>query len=270
LPAPPTGRPRTGAGQAPGIGEEPQRPLGADLRIDLAQRAGGEVAGIGVGALAGLEGGGVEGGEGLQLDIDLAADLDHVGPAGALQLVGDVGDGPQVGGDVLAHPAVAPRRALDQHALLVAQRGRQTVDLRLGGVEHRLAGQAQEAADAGVELGRLVVGKGVVEAQHRHAVLDRRELLGPRGADPQGRRVFADQLGEAGLDVQVAALEGVVLGVGDRRGVLLVIAQVVGGQLVGQPRQLGIGLVLGEVGDGDLGHGRIRRLGNGGRLAGGG
>jgi hypothetical protein len=76
----------------------------------------------------------------------------------------------------------------------------------------------------------LVVGKGVVEAEHRHAVLDRRELLGPRRPDPQARRVVADQLREAVLDVEVAALERVVLGVAYRRRVLLVIAQVMSRQ----------------------------------------
>jgi hypothetical protein len=135
-------------------------------------------------------------------------------------------------------------------------------------VEHRLVRQPQEPADAGVEFCRLVVGEGVVEAQHRHAVLDWRELLGPRRAHPQRRGIVAHQVGEAFLDVEVAALEGVVVAVGDRRGVLLVIAQVVAGQFVGQALQLLDGLGFGEVGDGDLGHGRIRRLENGGRLAG--
>ncbi len=173
--------------QAPGIGEELQRPLGADLRIDLAQRAGGEVARIGIGALTSFLGGLIEGGEGLQLDIDLAAHLDHVGPARALQAVGDVGDGAQVGGDVLTHPAIAARRALDQHAFLVAQRSRQAIDLGLGrigdGVGRR---ETQETPNPRVELDRLVVGEGVVEAEHRHAVLDRGELLGPRRANPHG------------------------------------------------------------------------------------
>ena len=38
------------AEHAPGVGEEAQRPLGGDLRVDLAQRAGGGVARVGVGA----------------------------------------------------------------------------------------------------------------------------------------------------------------------------------------------------------------------------
>ncbi len=41
---------------APGVGEELQRPFGGDRRIDLAQRARREVARIGIGALAGLQG----------------------------------------------------------------------------------------------------------------------------------------------------------------------------------------------------------------------
>jgi hypothetical protein len=113
----------------------------------------------------------------------------------------------------------------------------------------------QEPPDPRVELGRLVVGEGVVQAEHRHAVLDGRELLGPRRADPHGRGVVAHQVREAGLDVEVAALEGVVVAVADRGGVLLVIGQVVGRQLVGQALQFLDGLGFGEVGDGDLRHG---------------
>jgi hypothetical protein len=54
---------------------------------------------------------------------------------------------------------------------------------------------------------------------------------------------------EAGLDLQVAPLERVVVRVGDRGIVLLVIADVVPGDLVGQAGQLVGGFSFGEVGD---------------------
>ena len=54
--APPAPRPGSRANGAlslaPGVGEEAQRPRGGDRRIDLAQRAGGGVARVGVGASA--------------------------------------------------------------------------------------------------------------------------------------------------------------------------------------------------------------------------
>ena len=50
---------------------------------------------------------------------------------------GIVVDGADIGGDVLARRAVAARRRLHQFAVLVAQRHRQPVDLRLGGEDER-------------------------------------------------------------------------------------------------------------------------------------
>jgi hypothetical protein len=140
-----------------------QATLGGDLRVDLAQRAGGGVARIDVGALAGGLGGCVERGEIIVPEVDLAAHLDDVRPAVARQTVRELADGLQVLRDVLADAAVTTGGALRQHAVLVAQRGREAVDLRLGGVGHSILSEAQEAANPGVELPGVVVGKGVVE-----------------------------------------------------------------------------------------------------------
>ncbi len=239
------------AGLAPGVGEELQRPPGGDGGIDLAQRAGGEVAGVGVGALARFHGGSVEGLELGQRRIDLAADFDDVGPALAVQSLGDVLQGAQVGGDVLAGAAVAPGGASDQHALLVTDRGGQAVDLRLGGEGHGLAGlQLQETPHAGHELDHVGSLEGVVEAQHRHAMHDRRELGRARRAHLQRRAVVAHQPREARFDRRVAPLQRVVVAIADRGFVFLVIANVVAGDLVGQPRQLLGGLGLAQVFDG--------------------
>jgi hypothetical protein len=248
------GRGEWAADFAPGVGEEPQRPFGRDGRIDLAQGAGGKVARVGVGALAGGLGDGVERLELRQRRIDLASDLDHVRNL-ARQPGRDVLQGAQVGGDVLAGAAVAPGRAADQDALLVADRGGQTVNLGLGREGHRLVRrQIQETAHPGDEGLDLLVREGVVQAEHRHAMLDRRELLRPRGADLQGRAVLSHQMRKVRLDLFVTTLERVVLGVADRRGVMLVIAQVMPGQFVGEPLKLDGGFGFGEVGDGDHGH----------------
>jgi hypothetical protein len=172
----------------PGVGEESQRTGRGDRRVDLAQGAGGGVARIGVGLLARLGGRGVQGGERLMAQVDLAADLDDVRPTGAGEPLRDVADGPDVLGDVLSDPPVAAGGRLDEVALLVADRAAEAVDLGLGGVAHRLVGgEPQETPDAGVELDRFRVGEGVVEAEHGHAVLDRRELLRTRRADPERR-----------------------------------------------------------------------------------
>src|SRR6185437_8895167 len=205
------------ADEAPGVGEEVQVALGGDLRVELAQRAGGGVARVDVGRLAGGLHRRVQRGEVGVFEVDLAADLDDLRPAVAGEAMRNLANGLQVGGDVLAHPPVAARGALHEDALLVAQRGRETVDLRLGGVGDRVVAEAQETADTGVELARLVVREGVVERQHRHAVLDRGEGRRPRRADLQRGRVLANEVREARLDRRVALLERIVGGVRDRR-----------------------------------------------------
>ncbi len=115
---------------APGVGEELERTRGGDARVELAQRAGGEVARIGEGRLAGLGLAGVERAKIGVAHIDLSARLEDFGRAG--QAVRDGVDGADIGGDVLALVAVAPRRRLDELAVLVAQAAREPVDLRLG------------------------------------------------------------------------------------------------------------------------------------------
>ncbi len=58
---------------APGVGEELERPRGGDARVELAQRAGGEVARIGEGRLAGLGLAGVQRAKIGVAHVDLAA-----------------------------------------------------------------------------------------------------------------------------------------------------------------------------------------------------
>src|SRR5437763_16151997 len=79
--AKPRQRSRLGAGEglgrlAPGIGEEFERPRRRDARVELAQRAGGEIARIGENLLAGGGALRVESEKRLALHIDFAADLD--------------------------------------------------------------------------------------------------------------------------------------------------------------------------------------------------
>jgi hypothetical protein len=137
--------------------------------------------------------------------VHLATHLDHVGPAGAGEARGDVGEGPQVLGHVLAGAAVAAGGALNEHAPLVAEGGGEAVDLGFGveGQGLRLV-QAQEAADPGRELGDVRLGEGVVQRQHGHAMCDRRELGGRRRADSGRRGVRADEVGVGGLQLGVA------------------------------------------------------------------
>ena len=102
------------AERAPGVGEEAQAALGGDLRIDLAQRAGGGVARIDVGA-SGRPPRRRRSGRRSRRGRNRPRRAPRSRPASPRRArrCGMSRDGPQVGGDVLADPAVAARRALD-------------------------------------------------------------------------------------------------------------------------------------------------------------
>ena len=147
--------------------------------------------------------------------------------------------------------AVAARRAGDQLAVLVAQRHRQAVDLRLGAKSDLLVvRQPQEAADAADEIDDVFLGEGIVERQHRHRVPDLGEARRRRRADALRQAFARAQLRKARLDRAVAPPQRVVVGVGDGGRVFLVIAPVVLGDFGAKPRVLGLGLLLGEIVDG--------------------
>ncbi len=190
---------------APRVGEEAKRPRRRDRRILLPQRAGRCVARIDVERLASFGLLAVEFEEGVLGHIDFAAHFTDRRHAPAFELVRDVLQGFHVGGDILAHAAVAARCAGDQHAVFVAQRHRQPVDLRLGGKDDLLVVlQAQEAADAADKIDDVFFGKRIVERQHRHRVPHLGEPRGWRCADAPRQAFRRAQLREARLDRVVA------------------------------------------------------------------
>ncbi len=201
---------------APAVGEEAQRTRFRDGRVLLAQRAGGGVAGVG--ELAGFGGvfgfgehSGVERGEILLRHVHFATDFEDIGHLPSLcsrgsggpgwvpgfagtQVGRDVGDRADIGGYILACRPVAAGRGQYQHALLVAERTGQAIDLGFGGERHFGVGaEAEEAADAGDEIAHFIVGEGVVEAEHRHRVRHLGERAVRGGADLAARAVGADQ-----------------------------------------------------------------------------
>ena len=145
--------------------------------------------------------------------VDLAAHLADVGHVAALQLLRHVLERADIGGDVLALGAVAARRRGDEFAALVAQRHRQPVDLRLGAEIDLVVAELQKARDAADEIDHVLLGKGVVERQHRHRVTDLLEPPGRRRADLLRRRVGSDEFRKALLDRVVALAQRVVFGV---------------------------------------------------------
>ena len=76
-----------------------------------------------------------------------------------------------VAGHVLAPLAVAAGGAPRQHAVVVGERDAEAVDLEFRHIAHRRFADAEAFADPFVERTQLVIGVGVVEAQHRLGVL---------------------------------------------------------------------------------------------------
>ena len=238
---------------APGVGEEFQRPRRGDRRILLPQRAGGEVARVGGHLDAGLLGALVEADEILAEDVDLAADLADGGDVLALQLVRDVGDGAHVGGDVFAGGAVAARRAAHQFAFFVAQRQRQTVDLRFrDDRRHLVVGKPQETPHAIDEVRHVLVAEGVAEREHRHRMLHLCKASGWRRSNFLRRRVLRHQVRKPRLDRAGANTQRVVRRIRHRRRIVLVVALVVLGELGDELLQLRFRLRGTELVDGDF------------------
>ncbi len=179
--------------------------------------------------------------------VDLAPHLASSRHGLALQFLRYVLERADIGGDVLTFGAVAAGGGGDQFAILVTQRHRQAVDLRLG-AERKLVvlAELEEAADACNEIDDVLVLHGVVEREHRHRVAHFLEAARRRGADPDRQRFQRAQVGKACLDGVVAFAQRIVLGVGDDRRVLLVVALVVLGDFACQPIVLGLRLLGGQ------------------------
>ena len=231
--------------------QEAQRASGGDRGVLLAQRTGGGVAGIGELArlLARLgrflRQPGVERGEIGLAHIDLAAHLEHVRRVGG-QRLGDVGDGADILGHVLADRAVTAGQRLDQPPIDIAQRTGQAVDLGLGGQGDGLVvGQLQIAADAADEILDLLVGKGIVQAGHRPGVRHLGQMRGRGRADLGVGRVGADQMREGGLDRSVATNQRVIIRIRNLGRILGMVEAVVMGDLAGKAVQLGGGFEIG-------------------------
>ena len=114
---------------APAVGEEAQPALRSKRRVELAQAAGGGVAGIDERLFACRFPFPVQRCKVLEPDIDLAPDLQPLRHVRALQHMRQVAHSAQVLGHVLACLAVAPRGAEDEPAVLVTHGRGDAVDL---------------------------------------------------------------------------------------------------------------------------------------------
>ena len=118
-------------------------------------------------------------------------------------------------GHVFADRAVAPGCAAHQHAVLVRQRHRQTVELELA---HQVeVGALDQVRDAAVPGHELVVVERVAQAEKWRRVSGLGETLGGLGAHSLRRRVGGDEVGVLLFQPAELAHQVVVLGVADLR-----------------------------------------------------
>ena len=218
------------------VHKHPQRAGGGDPRVLHPQRPRGGVAGVGERRPACGDEPGVELGEGRHREEHLAAHLDLRGHAVAGQPVRYAVDRAHVVGDVLPGAPVPPGQRPREAAVLVEQVDRETVDLELGEEVEAGAGVAGHPLGPG---GELLVGEGVVKAEHPLQVVDRGEVGRERGAAHLLRRaVRGAQRGVRLLERREVAHQLVVVAVADRRPVLHVVGELVAARLLGQVRPL--------------------------------
>ena len=150
----------------------------------------------------------------------------------------DGGDEAGVVRDVLAHPAVAAGRQRAQAPVDVHRVHGQAVDLQLAQqVRHR----PQARLDPVEPRLQLLGVEGIVEGVEALQVLHRLEHLRPLAAHGLRRRLPADQVREGLLEFHQLGVQHVVLGVRQRRRVLLVVRHASGVDRVDQLRPAGAG-----------------------------
>ena len=198
------------------VGPHRQRACGGELRVELADRAGGGVARVGVGGLPRGSAFLVQLCECRERQVDLAAHLEQRRRVFHAQRYR--ADRAQVLRHLLAHLAVAAGGSAHQDPVLVDERDREPVDLGLGDeadVAH-LDSLARQIALAAHHPGcELLLVAGVGQRQHRLQVTDLVELVERLAPDSLGGRVRGEQLGVLRLEIAQLVQQSVVLDVRD-------------------------------------------------------
>ncbi len=202
-----------------------ERPPGRNPGVELPDGPGGGVTRVGERGLPLFFLPPVELLEVFERHVHLAPRFDDPGRV-VVERVWDGADGTEVGRHVFADGPVAARRPTGEASVLVAQRDGEAVDLPLGDVAWGLV-LAEQPSHAGVPLPQILDLAGVCEGEHGNRVPGLLETLDRFAAYPLGGRVRGDQLRALAFQFFQLPVQGVVLGVGDLRCVLDVVAAVV-------------------------------------------
>ncbi len=247
LPLPADGRAAADVGDL--VEEHVEAARGDDARVEVLHRPRRRIPRVRERLLALLLALEVDRVEARARQVHLAACLELVRDAVPEQDERDRPDRAGVRRHVVAAHAVAAGHRPHEPAALVVEGHRQAVDLQLRGVGD-LALAPEHAEDPLLELPQLVLAVSVVEREHRHAVDERRELVGRLLPHPLGRAVGGDELGVLGLEPSQLALERVVLVVGDLGPVERVVQVLVAADLLPQRGDPLLGRLARRHGDG--------------------
>ena len=213
------------AGLTHAVEEHIERTRRREPRIELSQAARRRIAWIDEDLLARRERFLVHGLEARKRHEDFAADLEDFGSF-ASQSHRDGLDRLHVVSDIFAARTVAAGGGLDEHTVLVAKTHGQTVELGLCRVLDTFH-IVETLTHAPVEIDQILLGKCIVEREHRCRMHDFPQLTDRCDADALSGRIGSDELRMRSLDVLQLAHQPVVLGVRHRWIVEYVVAVVV-------------------------------------------
>ena len=114
--------------------EHPQPALPGEVGVELAQPSGCRIAWVRQRRFTSLFPLAVYPNEGIVRHVHFAANLDHGRMSRSFERQRDIGDGLEIGGDVLADHAVAPRGAHRETTTLVREAHGRPIDLNFGGI----------------------------------------------------------------------------------------------------------------------------------------
>ena len=139
-----------------------QSPLGGDLRVQLPQRTGGGVPGVGKQGLPLLLLGPVQPPEAGFRHEHLSPDDEPL--RGVFQYHGNSVDGPQILRHILAHVAVSTGGSPDELSVLIFQRHGKAVDFRLHG-KYRIGVRSKHPVH---KVRQLFLGENILQAVQGH------------------------------------------------------------------------------------------------------
>ena len=205
-----------------------QRPGRGDGGVQLPERAGRGIAGIGKGRLSPAFPLDIELLELGQFDVDFPPDLEKGGSRHDLSPQRQ-GNGPhslEVLGNVLPPAAVPPGGPQGELAILIDQVHGHTVHLGLQDILEPLF-PAKKPLQPGLKLPGLPLAEGVFQRQHGLAVGHRLKPVRGPAPHPLGGRIRRDQFGVLLLQLLQLPEEPVIFGIGNLRIVQNIVTVVV-------------------------------------------